>query len=190
MARKKSKGGKGASVSAVVNGLMHQIAPGAMVAGAVGAGAVAAQVGGAAAKAASASVATFAARGDWEEAAVHAGAGIAVDAVGLAGMAMMKHGRAAMQLAPFVLGGTLLGAAAPVAAPHVANFVVKVVDFVESHLGIHAASPAPAAIAAAAKAPPGGVMHLLPGGIAYGASAMDLPGGTFTSGNGSPRDLF
>jgi hypothetical protein len=158
---------------------------GVAVAAVVGAGAVAAQAGGAIAKR-SGAVGDFAARGAWNEAAVDAGAGLVLDAVLLLALAKAKGPGAAKRVAPFLVGGTMLSAIAPAVAPTVTSAIDRAIGAL---MGSGAA-------ALPAAAPGGRVLPLraaAPGGIEYGAGAIDLvPGGTYgmAAGAGFAGDLY
>lgn len=103
---------------------------GATVAAYVGVGAVIAQVGSEVAKRASSQVAGFANKSATNEAIVDAGAGVLGAAIGLLVFAKLKSPAAAAQAAPFVIGGGLLSAGAPLALPYVQRAVDGIVGAV------------------------------------------------------------
>lgn len=148
----------------VVGQLVKAAKPGMSVAVAAGVGAVAAQLGGELLKEVP-QVAAFAHGGQAQEAVVDLAGGVAIDAVVLIGAGMVWGPRATKQLAPFVIGGTVLSALAPLVAPYVEHLVDQATHLI------------------------GGAMphKLLPGG--YGDGVIDvIPGGV--SNVGMTRDLY
>lgn len=139
---------------------------GAKVAAYVGAGAVLAQAGSALAKRGLQSVADFANKDATNEAIVDTVAGVALSAAGLAVYGAVTSPAKAKAAAPFVLGGAVISAWAPVVAPHVAGAIES---FVSTILP--------------SSTPPGGYYReRFPGGRSQmdvprigGASSMDVP---------------
>jgi hypothetical protein len=111
----------------VVSQILRSAKPGVTIAGAVGVGAVAAQVGGTALRTFP-TVAKFEAGSTYKEAAVDLAGGLAIDAVLLTAAGMVWDKRASYELAPYLLGGTVVSAIAPLMQEHVAMLVEKAVD--------------------------------------------------------------
>lgn len=171
------------------------VSQGAKVAAVVGAGAVAAKVGGRAVMRLSSGATSYAldtANGGKNAARntalVEAGAGLAVDAVVLLLVGKVaKQPQMAKAMAPFLVGGTLMAAAAPV----VADRVVDAIDGVMAKL-----TPGKAPPPAGYYGPGGfyadpaeGLAGALPGGM-YGEPALGLagalPGGIWAEQRGQP----
>lgn len=115
----------------------------AMVAGVTGVGAVAAKVGGRIATRLSAGVAKFAATNANNNAVVEAGAGLVLDAGILLAVAKLSKGGTAKaaKMAPFMAGGTILAAVAPVVAGKVVDGVTGIFDKVLPAAGGFYANP-------------------------------------------------
>jgi hypothetical protein len=149
------------SKSKVAMGFVGQLVkaakPAAPVAGAVGAGAVGALVGGALAKQVP-QIAAFAHGSEVMDAVVDAGGGLVVDGVALLGASMLLGKKTALEAAPFVFGGTLVAAFAPLALPYVEHLVDGIVGLVG---GSHAALPSPGGLA-------DGALDIIPGGATRG----------------------
>lgn len=154
---------------------------------AVGAGALLAQGGSSAVKRASSSAAAFAAKGPYQEAVVDAVSGVV-----LSGGALLIIGKVkpalAKQIAPFMVGGALMSAAAPVIAPKIAGYLDELISRVLPNAA--APQPLPAApptlqLVANAAAPGGSVFvsphygygGLAPGGMNLRQGIGGVPGG-------------
>lgn len=107
----------------------------------VAAGAVAAQAGGALLKQIDA-VNDFATGGEVQEAIVDLAGGLAIDGVILAGVAASKGKAMAEKVAPLLVVGTVISAAAPLVAGPLADGIEKLVDLVGGSTA--PALPAPA----------------------------------------------
>lgn len=141
----------------------------------VAAGAVAAQAGGALLKQIDA-VNQFASGGELQEAAVDLAGGLAVDALIVAGVAATQGKATAEKVAPLLVVGTVVSAAAPLVAGPIADGIEKLVDLVGGSSAPALPPPAVAApqlVGKGARAPavinmarkPGGLYDIAPGGI-------------------------
>lgn len=140
---------KSAAAMGVVGQILRAAKPGAAIAGAVGVGAVAAQLGGTVLMSFD-SVESFVAGDPMKEAAVDLAGGLLVDAALLAGASVVWDKRASMQLAPYLVGGSVVSALAPLLQEHIAALVEKGVDLLtfETPGGVAALPPRRAALPA------------------------------------------
>jgi hypothetical protein len=143
----------------------------------VAAGAVAAQAGGALLKQVDA-VNDFASGGEAQEALVDLAGGLAIDAAILAGVAATQGKAMAEKVAPLLVVGTVVSAAAPLVAGPIADGIEKLVDLVGGSSAPAlpppvVAAPQLAGRAGALKAPAVVNMVRKPGGL------YDFPGGLY-----------
>lgn len=147
----------------------------------VAAGAVAAQLGGALLKQVDA-VNDFATGGELQEAAVDLAGGLFIDGAIIAGVAAAGKKGTAEKIAPLLVVGTVVSAAAPVVAGPIADLIEKAVDLVGGSSAPALPPPnvaAPQLGAAGKRAPavinmakrPGGLYDVAPGGL-YDLSAQ------------------
>jgi hypothetical protein len=141
----------------------------------VAAGAVAAQAGGALLKQID-QVNDFASGGEAQEALVDLAGGLAIDAMILAGVAASKGKAMAEKVAPLLVVGTVVSAAAPLVAGPIADGIEKLVDMVGGSSSPALPSPSVGApqLGAATRTvrptltmarKPGGLYEMTPGGI-------------------------
>jgi len=106
----------------VVQQILDAAKPASVVAGAASVGAAAAQIGGELVKIWPPARA-FATKSAYHEAGVDLVGGIALDVPILLGAGVVWGKKGAKELAPFLVGGTFLSAAAPIAAPYLSRVI-------------------------------------------------------------------
>jgi hypothetical protein len=151
---------KAAQAMGVVNEVLQAWKPGIAIAGAVGAGAALAQIGGEVVKAVPA-VRAFALKGSVQEAACDLAGGAILDAAALYAARLAWGPNSMHRLAPYVIGGTVLSAAAPMLQPYLSRAIVGAASMTARMLPTPSGVPPPA----------GTGMRALPGGRAR------MPGG-------------
>lgn len=164
---------KAIKMPAFVAPIAKAVKPAAIGLAVVGVGALNAQVGGAVIKAISPKAEAFAAKSEWNEAAVDAAGGVVLDAAVCAGVGAWKGPKAALAAAPLLLIGTGASALARPTSHYFVKIVDKAVALVDR---TPASSNAAAAPAAAPSGFPLATPNMLgpPGGVGYGSQPANL----------------